>query len=146
MRLFTLIFFVAILQENADNNKPIKFSIILPDTICSKQNNIPIIIKVENKSSEILYIRNPAHWGNALPHIKQKDKELPMIKVRVNPSVFNDIVQIKSNETLKIKFDYTLNRLFNLRHHNSGYYDMYFELFIDENKSINSDILRFYKK
>ena len=115
-------------QMQVNNNEPpIKVSVELPDTIHGGQRDIPIILKVENTTSEEVSVRNPAHWGNAYPRIKQDGKDMPMIKVRINPEVFYEVIQIKGFETLNVKFDYTLDKLFNFGFHPSGKYDIYFE-------------------
>jgi hypothetical protein len=135
-----------LMQENKNNELPVRVSIELPDTICAGQQNIPIILVVENTTSEVLSIRNPAHWGNAYPCIKQGDKEITAIKVKINPAVFKDIIQIKEYETLRIKFDFTLDKIFSLEFYPSGQYSIYFELCPDEKMSIKSDIFSFYKQ
>lgn len=140
---FFTIFFGFIMQVNQNNNLPLKVSIELPDTIYTGQRDIPIILKVENTSSEVLSIRNPAHWGNAHPFIKQEGKNMSIIKVKINPKIFNDIIHINGNEFLRIKFDYTLDKLFNLEYHPSGKYDIFFELYPDEKISFKSDVFTF---
>ena len=147
MKLFFLILsFGNLMQEHKNNEQPIKVSVELPDTICVGQRDILITLIVENITSDILSIRSTAHWGNAFPRIKQGEKEIATIKVKINPVVFKNIIQIKGNETIRIKFDYTLDKLFNLEYYPSGKYDIYIVLFPDEKTSIESDVFTFYKQ
>ena len=135
-----------LMQENKKDELPIKVGIELPDTICVGQQDIPIILVVENTTSEVLSIRNPAHWGNAFPRIKQGDKEIATIKVKINPAVFKNIIQINGNETVKIKFEYTLDKIFSLESYSTGQYNIYFELCPDEKTLIKSDMFTFYNQ
>ena len=134
------------MQERENHEPPIMVSVELPDTIYVGQQDIPIVLIVKNATSEMLSIRNPAHWGNAFPHITQGNKVLETIKIKVNPTVFKNVIQIKGNETLRIKFDYTLDKIFNSEFYHSGQYSIYFELYPDEKISIKSDMSMFYKQ
>jgi hypothetical protein len=134
------------MQENNNSQPPLKVSIELPDTIYAGYQAIPIILKVENMTSEVLSIRNPAHWGNAFPRIKWGKKEIAIIKVKINPNVFKDIIQINGNEILRIKFDYALDKIFSLELYPSGKYDIYFIYSYDEKISIESDVFTFYRQ
>jgi len=121
-------------NENRNNEHPIKVSIELPDTIYVNQRDIPIILKVENTTSEELSIRNPARWGNAYPIIRKGVKNMVGIKVQAR-AAFKDIIQIKANETLKIKFSHSLDAILGVDERQdglgflpSGEYDIYFVL------------------
>jgi hypothetical protein len=158
------------MQESKNNEHSIKVSIELPDTIYVGQRDIPIILKIENTTSEVLSIRNPARWENAYPHIKQGDKVISTIKVSFDLDVCKDIIQIQGNETLRIQFESTLDKIFSLEFYPSGKYEIYFSFnyepidekkyqkmtflqmiftkkkkFIEE-KSIISDIFTLYKQ
>ena len=116
------------LQESNNNEHPIKVSIELPDTIYKGQEDIPIILKVENTTSEVLSIRNPARWGNAYPFIRQEGMNISMKKV--NPGMsFYDVIQINGNETLRIKYSHTFDKIFSLGFYPSGKYEIYFEYY-----------------
>ena len=148
------------MEEDKIYEHPIKLTIEIPDTICKGEKDILIFLKIENLTSEELTITNPSRWGNIYPIIKEKGKIIPIIKV--NPfEPFKDIIKIKENEILRIKFDYTLDKLFNIDHYPSGKYELYFEYFYEpriekgfvnkgkkrqnvEDKCIISDVFTFF--
>jgi len=119
----------------------IRISIELPDTIYEGHQDIPIILKIENTTSEVLSIRNPALWGNAYPFIKQREMDISMKKV--NPGVvFYDVIQIKGHEILEIKFNHTLDNMFNLGFYPLGKYDIYFIYYYEPKKQPEKKIFR----
>lgn len=142
--VFTL-FFGFIMHTNINiKAQSIKFSIELPDTIYRGQQNIPILLKVENTTSELITIKNPAHWGNAYPCIKQGQRDIPLIKVKINPKHLNDTIQIKGKEVFEINFDFNLDKLTNFDFLPSGKYEIQFQL--EGNVLIKSNILTFFKE
>jgi hypothetical protein len=142
--VFTL-FFGFIMQENINEKKQsVKFSIELPDTIYQGQQNVAILLKVENITSEVITINNPAHWGNAYPSIKQGQRDIPLIKIKINPQHLNDTIQIKGKEILEVNFDYALDKMMNFNSLPSGKYEIQFQL--QGKILIKSNILKFYKE
>lgn len=143
--LYILILFSSyLMQEDINNKQPIKFSLELPDTIYKGQQCIPIILKIENTTSDLISIRNPVHWGNVYPYLNQGEKNVPLIKIKVNPSHLNETVEIRGNETLKVSFDYTLDKMVQLDSIPSGKYEMYFQL--QGTIPIKSNVYTFYKQ
>jgi len=76
------LFFGSLAQKSNINEHPIKISLELPDTIYVGQWNIPIILKIENTTSEALSIRNPNAWGHIYTSLKRKE-----IGGKVNPII-----------------------------------------------------------
>jgi len=110
----------------------IKFDVELPDTIYREQQDIPIILRLENIRPEVLSINNPARWWNAYPQIKQGRKKVSIIKMNNSPA--NEIyetIHIRGNETLRIKYDRTLDELFNFKDYPSGKYNISFKFFYE---------------
>ena len=131
----------------------VKLDIELPDTIYKEQQNIPIVLKIENTRPETLSLRNPAYMGNAYPYIEQEKKEIPApvywwnaykkklkgiklmietIKTNNPPScVVYDTIHIKGYETLRINYEFTLDKLFNFKDYPSGRYNISFKFFYE---------------
>lgn len=133
-----------LMQENINNKQSIKFSIELPDTIYKGQKNIPILLKVENITSEVITINNPAHWGNIYPCIKQGQRDIPLIKIKINPQHLNDTIQVKGKEIFEVNFDYTLDKMTNFDSLPYGKYEIQFQL--QGKILIKSNIFTFYKE
>lgn len=116
-------------QNNMTEYSPsIQFDVELPDTISKNQKDILITLKITNPTSVPVTIANPAHWGNTYPSISTSRNKIPMIKVKINPQIFDETVTVKSNETFETVFDYSLEKMINLYYCKTGNYEIYFEM------------------
>lgn len=136
-----------IIQENKNiEHRPFKFSIEISDTVYKGQYCIPIILKVENITCETMTLSNPAHWGNSLPYLKQGGRDIPMIKIKVNPRHLRDTIQIKGGEIYRTDFDYPLDKIVNFDFFPPGKYEMFFQLQLKGNETLKSNVVTFYKE
>lgn len=138
------LFLSYLMQENINSKQSLKFSIELPDTIYKGQQCIPIILTVENITSDLISIRNPVHWGNVYPYLNQREKNVPLIKIKINPLHLNETVEIRSKEVLKVTFDYTMDKIVKLDSLPSGKYEIHFQL--QGTIPIKSEVFQFYKQ
>jgi len=141
--LIPLFFFTLQMQE-FNIAQSIKFNISLPDTIYKGQQCIPIILKIENISSEAISIRNPVHWGNTYPRLIQGEKDVHMIKVKENPLHLKEIIRIVGYGNLGFNFDFTLDYMVNLDSLPTGKYELHFQM--RATKPIESNVFTFYLK
>jgi hypothetical protein len=122
-RIITYIFLLLINYSSAfsqDNKKDIntliKLMVNIPDTINSnKAKEIPITLVIKNLSREQIAISNPSHWGNSIPFIRQKERLVPLIKVKPNPAHIDNFVILLSDSVYSTRFDYDLDKLFDLK-------------------------------
>lgn len=135
-----------IMVENQSSEQPLKLRIEVPDTIYSGQYDIPITMVVENKTSEKIWIRNPAHWGNSFFYISDGERDCISIKVKINPDVYKDFIQIEGKETKRIKFDYTLDKMFDSENFPSGEYSIYVSFHFNKKNILKSEVKTFYNQ
>lgn len=134
-------------QENRNIKQlSIEFTVELSDTIYKEQSNIPIILQIKNISSESQTLRNPSHWANSFPYLKQGEKEIPMIKIKVNPMHLMDTINIAGGKIYRTEFDYPLDRIVELNSLSSGEYKLFFQLQMKGNESLKSNVITFHKK
>lgn len=133
-----------ILNNSGQDKQTLKLSVDLADTISTEMKNIQIKLRIENLSPEPISTKNPSHWGNVYPFIEQKGSTIPLIKVKINPEHFNDLVRLEPHQVFIVEFDYSLDELLDMKSLATGRYEIFFRL--QSNPSIASNVLTFYKK
>ena len=133
-------FFASSIQENKNNEHPIKISVELPDTIYVSQRDIPIILKIENTTSEILSINNPKHWGHVYTSLKRKE-----MSGKANPIILDYAIKIKEHEILTIRLG-TLDSSFLPDSYSLGKHDIYFKYYYEPTKKMSFMNKLFNKK
>lgn len=116
--IFLLINYLSVIAQESqkDINRLIEFTVNISDIVNSNnEKGTPIILLVKNLSKEEMSISNPCHWGNSIPFIRYKGKMIPMIKVKPDLSYINDLIVIQPDSTCKLKFDFDLDQLFDLK-------------------------------
>lgn len=145
--------FVIAQESQKDINRLIEFTVNISDTVNSNnEKGTPIILLVKNLSEEQMSISNPCHWSNSTPFIRYKGQMIPMIKVKADLSHINDFVIIQPNSICKVKFDYDLDQLFNLKtYSNRESLEIFFVFYGDIKLSnginkcqISSNVVKFY--
>ena len=141
--MYILFFFLTFMQKEniMGQNKWMKFSVEMPDTLCEKQLDISILLKVENLTSKSITIRNPAHWVNVSPHIRHDGKTVPQIKIKANLHLMKDTITIDGRGIFTVQFDYTLNALMGVEYCPIGVYEIY--VIYEGKKEIESNVSNF---
>jgi len=139
------LFFGSLAQKSNINEHPIKISLELPDTIYVGQWNIPIILKIENTTSEILSIRNPKDWGSVKLRIKKGEKADTSTSNReIWIGKFYNAIQVKEYEVLEFKHDFTLDQFLRFWGWQTGKYEIFFEYYYEPQKKDKKKIYRKY--
>ena len=135
----------------------VKITVILPDTVCRESRDTPIVLKVENLTSDSITIRDPAYWGNTFPICKNKKGIDVGPKVRVYLGVAKYLIKLGKHEIKNLSFGWTLNDLFKFDYCPSDEYYISFVYCygtpqkdkkgrIIYERSVNSNVCSFYLK
>ena len=132
------------LQKSNNNEHPIKVSIELPDTVYYVgQRNIPIMLKIENTTSETLSIRNPKDFGSVRLLIKGREKANTSISNReIWIGKFYNAIQIKEYEVLEFKHDFTLDKFLGFWGWQTGKFEIFFEYYYEPPKKVKKKTYR----
>jgi len=115
------------LVKHEKENPSIDFSIEMADTISDNMRPIPIILKLENLTPDTITVRDPKLWGNAWPHVKHRQDIVPSVTlVRYNPDAKKRLIDIGPYETVKIRYDFTLDQLYIVKSFKPGSYDLFY--------------------
>jgi len=121
----------------------VKFNLELPDTIYKEQQNVPIIFRLENTRAEVFSFDNMVHWWNTFPRIRRGNKIFLIEKPNnYHPREFQDTtIHIQKNEIVRIKYDYTLDEVFDFKKYKSGKYYISFMFFYEHkyNKELDDN-------